>query len=80
MTLAKYPGWDSPAKSRTGVAGSPKLELDTEIQNTGEYWEFSGTSQTAFCSFNYAGYADSNNLKLYITDAALKGAVISPQV
>lgn len=62
------------------LPGSPKLELDTEIQNTGEYWEFSGTSQTAFCSFNYAGYADSNNLKLYITDAALKGAVISPQV
>lgn len=62
------------------IPGSPRTIISTEVENTGEYWEFTGTGENDYCTFSYSGYASPEKLKLYISDAKLKSRGVNPPV
>lgn len=62
------------------LPGSPKVTLNFPMKEADGEWNFTGTSETPYCTFSYAGYADSEHLKLFIDDVRLKTGGISPAV
>lgn len=62
------------------IPGSSKLTLEFPMSEADGEWNFSGTSETDYCTFNYAGYADASHLKLYVNNVSLKSGGISPAV
>ncbi|MDE6096229.1 MAG: hypothetical protein K2G52_08575 [Muribaculaceae bacterium] len=61
------------------IPGSPQTTWNVSLENTGEYWEFSGNGENEFCTYSYEGYASPDKMKLYISDSALKTGGISPE-
>lgn len=62
------------------LPGSPKVTLNFPMSQADGMWNFAGTSETDYCSFSYSGYADADNLKLFINNVKLKTGGITPAV
>lgn len=57
--------------------GSPVVTLPVTLNIQGDECSFSGTSETAYCTFDYAGKVTASSLKLDLTNVALKNSALS---
>lgn len=57
--------------------GSPVVTLPVTLNIQGDECSFSGTSETDYCTFDYAGKVTASSLKLDLTNVALKNSALS---
>ncbi len=57
--------------------GSPVVTLPVTLNIQGDECSFSGTSETYYCTFDYAGKVTASSLKLDLTNVALKNSALS---
>ena len=57
--------------------GSPVVTLPVTLNIQGDECSFSGTSETDYCTFDYAGKVTASSLNLDLTNVALKNSVLS---
>lgn len=57
--------------------GSPVVTLPVTLNIQGDECSFSGTSETYYCTFDYAGKVTASSLNLDLTNVALKNSVLS---
>ena len=57
--------------------GSPVVTLPVTLNIQGDECSFSGTSETHYCTFDYAGKVTASSLKLDLTNVALKNSALS---
>lgn len=57
--------------------GSPVVTLPVTLNIQGDECSFSGTSETGYCTFDYAGKVTASSLKLDLTNVALKNSALS---
>lgn len=57
--------------------GSPVVTLPVTLNIQGDECSFSGTSETDYCTFGYAGKVTASSLKLDLTNVALKNSALS---
>ena len=57
--------------------GSPAVTLPVTLNIQGDECSFSGTSETYYCTFDYAGKVTASSLKLDLTNVALKNSALS---
>lgn len=57
--------------------GSPVVTLPVTLNIQGDECSFSGTSETEYCTFDYAGKVTASSLNLDLTNVALKNSVLS---
>ena len=57
--------------------GSPAVTLPVTLNIQGDECSFSGTSETHYCTFDYAGKVTASSLKLDLTNVALKNSALS---
>lgn len=57
--------------------GSPVVTLPVTLNIQGDECSFSGTSETGYCTFDYAGKVTASSLNLDLTNVALKNSVLS---
>ena len=62
------------------VPGTPQLDLCVNLSPAGQAWEFSGDSDTEFCSFSYSGYASTGNLSICLDNVSLKNPALKTTV
>ena len=57
--------------------GSPVVTLPVTLNIQGDECSFSGTSESDYCTFDYAGKVTASSLKLDLTNVALKNSALS---
>ena len=57
--------------------GSPVVTLPVTLNIQGDECSFSGTSETYYCTFDYAGKVTASSLNLDLTNVALKNSALS---
>lgn len=57
--------------------GPPVVTLPVTLNIQGDECSFSGTSETDYCTFDYAGKVTASSLNLDLTNVALKNSVLS---
>lgn len=62
------------------IPGSAELTIETPVTAVDGEWEFAGTGENDFCTYNYAGYATQDVMKLYLNDVELKSGGLKPHV
>lgn len=62
------------------LPGSPETILKLKMAQADDYWNFSGSGETDYCTFSYAGFANNNRMELYLKDVTLKTGGITPSV
>ena len=62
------------------LPGSPVTELQLNMTQGGDYWDFAGDGDTDYCTFNYAGFANADRFELYLNDVKLKSGGVKPSV
>lgn len=62
------------------IPGSPETTLSFKMSQVGDSWNFSGSSETDYCTFSYSGFANNDRLDLYLKNVKLKTGGITPSV